>query len=83
MLLQMVAYLTDLEPRELIVSIGNAHLYQNHLEQAKEQLQRKPLALPQLKLSGKVASIDDFTEANFSLENYQSHPHIKAPLVIL
>ena len=83
MLLHMVAYLTDLEPRELIITIGNAHLYKNHLEQAAEQIKRKPMAFPQLKISGDVTDIDSFTEENFTLTNYESHPHIKADLVIL
>jgi len=83
LLLHMVAYLTDLEPRELIISIGNAHLYNNHIEQAKEQLHRKPYPFPKLTISGDVKDIDSFTEENFQLDNYQYHPHIKAPLVIL
>jgi len=83
MLLYMVAYLTDLEPRELIISIGNAHLYDNHIEPAKEQLPRKPYPFPELKIVGDVKSIDDFKEENFVLEGYESHPHVKAPLVIL
>ncbi|HSX32021.1 MAG TPA: thymidylate synthase [Candidatus Saccharimonadales bacterium] len=83
MLLHMVAYLTDLEPRELIISIGNAHLYNNHLDAAKEQLQRKPYPFPTLRLTGDVKTIDDFTEDNFILEDYQHHPRLKAPLVLL
>jgi thymidylate synthase len=83
LLLYMVAHLTGLEARELIVSVGNAHLYENHLEQAKEQLKRKPLPLPKLKITGKAADIDGFSPDNFLLENYESHPHIKAPLVVL
>lgn len=83
MLLQMVAHLTGLEARELIVSIGNAHLYTNHLEQAKEQVRRIPTALPHLKIIGDVATIDDFTADNFVLEGYEAQPHIKASLVIL
>jgi thymidylate synthase len=83
LLLHMVAHLTGLEPRELIISIGNAHLYKNHLEMAKEQLQRKPLPFPRLKITGNVKDIDSFREEHFMLENYESHPHIKAPLVIL
>ena len=83
MLLHMVAHLTGLEARELIISIGNAHLYQNHIEPAKEQLHRTPLPFPQLKIVGTPKTIDDFTVDNFVLENYQAHPHIKAPLVIL
>ncbi len=83
MLLHMVAHLTGLEARELIISIGSAHLYNNHLEAAKEQIQRKPLPFPKLKITGEVRDIDSFTEANFVLEDYQALPHIKAPLVIL
>lgn len=83
MLLMMVAHLTGLEARELVVSIGSAHLYRNHIEAAKEQLVRKPFAFPKLKIIGDVSSIDDFSEENFILEGYESHPRIKAPLVIL
>ncbi len=83
MLLHMVAHITGLEARELIISIGNAHLYTNHLEAAKEQIQRKPLVFPKLKIIGEVSDIDSFKEDNFVLEGYESHAHIKAPLVIL
>ncbi len=83
MLLQMVAHLTGLEARELIVSIGSAHLYKNQIEPAKEQLLRKPTAFPKLKIVGNPQNIDDFTEENFVLEGYEAQPHIKAPLVIL
>jgi len=83
MLLHMVAHLTGLEARELIVSIGNAHLYHNHLDQAKEQVVRKPYRFPILKIVGNPKTIDDFTADNFALEGYEAHPHIKAPLVIL
>ena len=83
MLLMMVAKVTGLEARELIVSIGSAHLYNNQIEPAKEQLARKPYAFPQLKIIGEAATIDDFTETQFVLEGYLSHPGIKAPLVIL
>lgn len=83
MLLQMVAHVTGLEARELIVSIGSAHLYKNHLEQAKEQISRTPRPLPRLAIKGPVKTIDDFSEDNFMLHNYDPMPHIKAPLVIL
>ncbi len=83
LLLMMVAHLTGLEARELIISAGNAHLYNNHTELAKEQVRRKPLPFPNLKIVGKVDNIDEFKEENFILENYQSHPRIKADLVIL
>ncbi|MBL8121122.1 thymidylate synthase [Candidatus Saccharibacteria bacterium] len=83
MLLYMVAHLTGLEPRELIVAAGNAHLYTNHIDAAKEQLERKPYPFPRLKIVGNPQSIDDFTEDNFVLEGYESHPHIKTDLVIV
>lgn len=83
LLLHMVAHLTGLEARELIVSAGNAHLYTNHLDAAKEQLRRKPYPFPKLSIVGDVASIDDFKEENFVLEGYQSHPRIKTDLVIV
>jgi thymidylate synthase len=78
-----VAHLIGAEPRELIISAGNAHLYHNHIESAKEQLRRKPYPFPRLKIVGDVQTIDDFKEENFVLEGYKSHPHIKTDLVIL
>lgn len=83
MLAHMLAYVTGTEARELVVSIGNAHLYTNHIDMAKQQLQRKPYAFPTLKIVGDVSDIDSFQEENFVLEGYESHEHIKAPLVIL
>ncbi|PID99381.1 thymidylate synthase [Candidatus Saccharibacteria bacterium] len=83
MLLHMVAHVTNLEPRELVIAAGNAHLYKNHLDVAKQQLRRKPLPLPTLKIVGDVQSIDDFREENFVLENYQAHDRIKTDLVIV
>lgn len=83
MLLHMVAHVTGLEPRELIVSIGSAHLYKNHLEQAKEQIARKPRSLPKLNIVGSVNDINSFSQDNFELLHYDPLPHIKAPLVIL
>ncbi len=83
MLLQMVAHVTGLQARELVVSIGNAHLYTNQIEPAKEQLQRKPLAFPKLSFARPIESIDDFKIEDFELSNYEALSHIKAPLVIL
>jgi len=83
MLLYMVAHVTGLEARELIISVGDTHLYTNHIEPAKEQLHRKPYPFPALKIVGDVKNIDEFKEENFVLENYQYHPHIKADLVIV
>lgn len=82
-LLHMVAHLTGYEARELIISAGSAHLYKNHIDAVKEQLQRKPYPFPQLKIVGDVKNIDDFKEENFVLEGYQSHPRIKTDLVIV
>ena len=83
MLLCMVAKLTGLEARELIVSIGSAHLYKNQIDQAKEQITRTPLRFPQLNISGNQKTIDNFLIDDFALEGYDAHPHIKAPLVVL
>jgi thymidylate synthase len=83
LLLHMVAHVTGLEPRELIISAGSAHLYKNHIEPAKEQLARKPYPFPTLKIVGDVKSIDDFKEENFVLEGYKAHPRIKTDLVIV
>jgi thymidylate synthase len=83
LLLYMIAHLTDLEARELIISIGNAHLYNNQIEPAKEQLKRIPSKFPKLKIIGNVTDIDSFTDNNFQLIDYTPQEHIKAPLVIL
>ena len=83
LLLEMLANVTGLEARELVISIGNAHLYTNQIDQAKEQLARKPLPFAKLTIDGNKKDIDSFAIEDFELQNYQSHPHIKAPLVIL
>lgn len=83
LLLMMVAQVTGLEARELVVTIGDGHLYYNHIDPAKEQLQRKPKALPQVKLNPNVLNIDDFKLEDFELINYDPHPHIKGDLVII
>lgn len=82
-LLLMIAKITGLEARELVVSIGDAHLYANQLEAAKEQLQRKPLPFPQLKIHGDQKTIDDFKFEDFEVVGYQSHEAIKVPIVII
>ena len=83
LLLMMVAKVTGLEARELVVSIGSAHLYTNQLEPAKEQLHRTPFAFPKLTITGDQKTIDDFKIEDFIIEGYESHAHIKAPLVVL
>jgi thymidylate synthase len=78
----MVAQVTGLKPGDFVHSFGDAHLYLNHFEQADEQLTRKPFALPVMKLNPAVADIFDFKFEDFTLENYQAHPGIKAPIAV-
>lgn len=78
----MIAQVCGLEPGEFIHTFGDVHLYSNHLEQAKLQLARKPYPLPQMKLNPEINSIFDFKFEDFTLENYQAHPHIKAQVAI-
>ncbi|MBV9549368.1 MAG: thymidylate synthase [Alphaproteobacteria bacterium] len=78
----MVAQVTGLKPGEFIHSFGDAHLYLNHIDQAREQLSRQPLPLPTMRLNPAVKDIFDFTYEDFTLENYQAHPSIKAPIAV-
>jgi len=78
----MVAQVCGLKPGEFIHSFGDVHLYNNHVEQAKLQLTRKPFPLPVMKLNPAVKDIFDFRFEDFTLENYQSHPSIKAPVAV-
>jgi thymidylate synthase len=78
----MVAQVCDLEPGEFIHTFGDVHLYNNHLEQAKLQLSRKPYPLPVMKLNPAVKDIFGFRFEDFTLEDYQSHPAIKAPVAV-
>lgn len=82
LLTMMVAQVCDLEPGEFIHTFGDAHLYSNHLEQAKLQLSRDPLKLPRMKINPAVKSIFEFDYADFELEGYQSYPHIKAEVAV-
>lgn len=78
----MIAQVTNLAPGEFIHTFGDAHLYLNHLEQAEEQLSRKPYPLPIMKLNPDIKSVFDFTFDDFELVGYESDPHIKAPVAI-
>ena len=78
----MVAQSCNLEPGEFIHTLGDAHLYLNHLDQAREQLSRRPKALPLMKLNPSITNILDFTFTDFTLENYNPHPTIKAPIAV-
>ena len=78
----MVAQVTGLKPGEFIHTLGDAHLYLNHLEQTDLQLSREPLPLPQMKINPEVSDLFSFKFEDFELLNYESHPHIKAPVAI-
>src|SRR5882724_11988245 len=82
LLTMMVAQVTGLQPGELVLSFGDVHLYLNHVEQAREQLSREPRPLPTMRLNPEVTSIDDFKFSDFTLENYDPHPSIKAPIAV-
>jgi len=82
LLTMMIAQVCDLEPGEFIHTFGDAHIYSNHMEQVQLQLSRKPYQLPTIKLNPAVKNIFDFSFEDFSLENYQSHPSIKAPIAV-
>jgi thymidylate synthase len=78
----MVAQVTGLKPGEFVHSFGDAHLYLNHLDQAREQLSRKPYPLPTMRINPDVKDIFKFKFEDFTLENYQAHPHIKAAVAV-
>lgn len=82
LLTMMIAQVCNLECGHFIHTIGDAHLYLNHLEQAAEQLKRTPRPLPRMHLNPEVKSIFDFTYNDFALVNYQHHPHIKAEVAV-
>jgi thymidylate synthase len=82
LLTMMIAQVTGLAPGEFVHTLGDAHLYLNHLEQAKLQLTREPRPLPVLRLNPAVQSIADFDFADLQLEGYQPHPHIPAPVAV-
>jgi thymidylate synthase len=82
LLTHMVAQVTGLKPGEFIHTLGDAHLYLNHLDQADEQLTREPLPLPRLIIKRDVKDITDFRFEDFEIAGYQPHPHIAAPVAI-
>ena len=82
LLTMMMAQVCDLQPGDFVHTLGDAHLYLNHLEQAELQLSREPYPLPTMRLNPAVKSIFDFTFEDFTLENYQCHPHIKAAVAV-
>jgi thymidylate synthase len=82
LLTHMVAQVTGLEVGDFVHTLGDAHLYLNHLDQAREQLTREPRALPELWLDPAITSIDDFTMESVKVSGYDPHPLIKAPIAI-
>ncbi|MFM7294218.1 MAG: thymidylate synthase [Burkholderiales bacterium] len=82
LLTMMVAQVCGLKPGEFVHTLGDAHLYANHLEQAREQLQRAPRAAPVMRLNPAVDDILGFTFEDFTLEGYDPHPAIKAPIAV-
>ena len=82
LLTMMIAQVTDLAPGELILSLGDTHVYANHFEQAKLQLSREPRARPTMILNPAVKSLFDFKYEDFRLEGYDPHPAIKAPIAV-
>ncbi|MDE6307698.1 MAG: thymidylate synthase, partial [Bacteroidales bacterium] len=82
LLTAMVAQVCGLKPGTFVHTLGDAHLYSNHLEQARLQLTRTPFPLPTLELNPDVRNLDDFTYEDIRILNYQAHPHIKADVAV-
>jgi thymidylate synthase len=82
LLLSMVVQVTDLEPGELIITLGDAHIYEIHYDQVEKQLSREPKELPNLWLNPDVENIDGFTMEDIELRNYDHHPAIKAEMAV-
>jgi thymidylate synthase len=81
-LTMMVAQVTGLKPGEFIHTLGDAHIYSNHIDQVRLQLSREPRPLPRLRLNPSVRELRDFRYEDFTLENYDPHPAIKAPVAV-
>lgn len=82
LLTMMIAQVCDLEPGDFVHTFGDVHIYSNHMEQVNLQLSRTPFPLPTMKLNPNVKDIFEFKFDDFTLENYQSHPAIKAPVAV-
>ena len=82
LLILMIAKATGLKAGDFVHTLGDAHLYLNHLNQVDEQLKRKPFALPKMNIKNEITDILEFEYEDFSLEDYESHPHISAPIAV-
>jgi thymidylate synthase len=82
LLTQMLAQVSGLQPGDFVHTLGDAHLYSNHLEQARLQLSREPRPLPLLRLNPQIRSLFDFRFEDIAIEHYDPHPHIKAPVAV-
>jgi thymidylate synthase len=82
LLTHMIAQVTSLKPGEFIHVLGDAHLYENHLDQARQLLERSTRPLPMLKLNPQIHDLDEFTEADIQIHGYDPHPPIKAPVAV-
>jgi len=82
LLTMMIAQVCELEPGDFVHTFGDVHIYSNHMEQVKLQLSRTPFPLPVMKLNPAVKDIFGFSYEDFTLENYQCHPAIKAPVAV-
>jgi thymidylate synthase len=82
LLTMMMAQICDMLPGDFVHTFGDVHLYNNHIEQARLQLSRSPFPLPVMKINPEIRDIFDFSFSDFTLENYQSHPAIKAPVAV-
>ena len=78
----MIAQVCELKPGRFVHTLGDAHLYLNHLEQARLQITRKPFELPSIKLNSAVKNLEDFKFEDFEIVNYESHPAISAPISV-
>ncbi|HIE16363.1 MAG TPA: thymidylate synthase, partial [Bacteroidales bacterium] len=76
------AQVTELEPWEFIHTLGDAHIYTNHIEQVKLQLSRQPRPLPKLKINPDIKCLFDFKHEDFEIINYNPHPHIKGEISV-
>lgn len=82
LLTMMIAQVCDLKPGDFVHTLGDAHLYNNHLDQTRLQLSRSPKPLPQMKINPDIKNIFEFKFEDFTLENYEPHPHIKGAVAV-